>query len=79
MTYETFFMVLADRVTSPIWGSGLPTVRHETLDSARTEAKRLALLNTGTKFFVLASIGHAVTPEPVIWEAHEDQEGEISF
>lgn len=71
---ETFFMVLADRAPVPSWAGGLPIVRHTTIDLARTEAKRLAGLNPGIKFFVLASLGHMVRNEPVVWEKHEFDE-----
>lgn len=68
----TFFMVLSDR-------SAETRVRHPNIDLARNEAKRLALANPGVKFFVLASLGHAVTPEPVTWQRHEDVSDEIPF
>ncbi len=38
---------------------GHPTVRHDTLDSARREAERLASLNPGQEFHVLLSVGTA--------------------
>lgn len=69
---ETFFMVLADKVTTPIFGFGLPTVRHDTIEKARDEAKRLAGANPGTKFYVLASLGHMVRNDPVVWEKHDE-------
>lgn len=65
MTETIFFMVLGD-------GSGSTHIRHDTLDKARTEAERLARLNPGTKFYVLASLGHAVRNDPVVWEQHDD-------
>lgn len=63
----SFFMVLSDR-------SSTTTVRHATLDIARNEAKRLAALNPGTKFFVLASLGHMVKEDPVTWQEHTGDE-----
>lgn len=65
---QTFFMVLADH----IYGTGVPTVRHSTIDKARAEAKRLAGLNPGVKFYVLASLGHMVKCDPVLWEQHDE-------
>lgn len=60
-----FFMVLADN-------SDQTRVRHCTLEDARREAARLATLNPGLKFFVLASLGHMVRENPTRWEAHDD-------
>lgn len=71
-TVQTFYMVLADKTTLPGWGTGAPTVRHDTIDKARNEAKRLVGLNHGTKFFVLASLGHMIKSDPVTWEKHDD-------
>ena len=69
---ETFFMVLSDR-------SSETRVRHATLDIARCEAKRLAALNPGIKFFVLASLGHMVKEDPVTWQQHENDPDQIPF
>lgn len=66
-----FFMVLSDR-------SSETRVRHATIDIARNEAKRLAALNPGCKFFVLASLGHMVKEDPVTWQQHESTD-EIPF
>lgn len=71
-TVQIFFMVLADKTALPGWGTGAPVVRHDTIDKARSEAKRLAGLNPGTRFFVLASLGHMIKSDPVIWEQHSD-------
>lgn len=65
---DVFFMVLSDR-------SSETRVRHATLDIARNEAKRLACLNPGCKFFVLASLGHMVKEDPVTWEEHSPDDG----
>ena len=65
--YETFFMVMSDRPESYP-----PRVRHPTLDIARNEAKRLANTNPGTKFYVLASLGHMLRDDPVSWHAHDE-------
>lgn len=62
--HDAFFMVLSDK-------SSETRVRHATLDIARNEAKRLATLNPGIKFFVLASLGHMVKEDPVTWEQHD--------
>lgn len=68
----TFFMVLSDR-------SAETRARHATLDIARNEAKRLATLNPGVKFYVLASLGHMVKEDPVTWQAHEPDQDQIPF
>lgn len=56
-----------------------PTYRHESFESARTEAKRLARLNPEQSFFVLVSVGEAVCREPVEWTMHRDLHLEIPF
>lgn len=45
-----------------VWNpaGGAPTFQHNTEESARTEASRLARSNPGLKFYVLASTGCAV-------------------
>lgn len=65
MTHAPFYMVLADN-------SSHTQYRHPTLDSARNDARLMALKHPCLKFYVLASLGHAVTPEPVTWELHKD-------
>lgn len=71
MPPETFFMVLADN-------SNQTNVRHASIEVARGEAKRLAALNPGVRFFVLASLGHMVKEDPVTWQQHEPSD-EIPF
>ena len=44
---DKFWMVL---------GSGVPSVRHSSIDSAEREAERLAKLNAGQQFFVLEAV-----------------------
>lgn len=44
---HTFWMVL---------GNGVPTVRHQSQESAEREAERLADLNPGHSFFVLQAL-----------------------
>jgi hypothetical protein len=43
-----------------VWNErgGVPTYKHLTPESARAEAERLARLNPGGKFHVLAALGH---------------------
>lgn len=46
----------------PFWmvygmGQGGPTYRHHSLESAKTEATRLARANPGVQFFILETIG----------------------
>lgn len=65
MQHESFYMVLSDN-------SSYTNVRHASLALARAEAERLARANPGVKFFVLASLGHAVRNDPVSWEPHDD-------
>lgn len=52
MKHEIFYLVWNPQ-------AGTPTYRHETEDSAISEAKRLAAKNPGQEFFVMASIGRA--------------------
>lgn len=68
---ETFFMVLADN-------SSNTNVRHTNIDVARGEAKRLAAMNPGIRFFVLASLGHMIKEDPVTWQQHQPDD-EIPF
>lgn len=72
-----FWMVISDNHTRPA-----PTVRHAEYQDAMREAKRLALKSAGEKFFVLAAVGVAHTPEPVVFEKlqHRDSfHDEIPF
>lgn len=59
-----FWMVLADN-------SAETRYRHQTLESAKTEAARLANQCPGIRFFVLQSLGAAVRNNPVSWEDHD--------
>jgi hypothetical protein len=62
MSKERFWMVL---------GNGPPTVRHNSFETAREEAARLARLHRGAVFTVLMSIG-AVIVSDVTWVDHDD-------
>lgn len=42
------------------WNEHIPTARHDTYESAEREAKRLAALAPGEKFFVLPASAYAV-------------------
>lgn len=55
-----------------VWnvGHGLPRVQHQTFEAAKGEARRLAMLNPGQIFHVLASAGHAVK-ELATWVDHQ--------
>ena len=72
-----FWMVMSD-----VSDRAPPRVRHATYQIAVAEAKRLALKCPGEKFFVLASVGVARTPEPVTFEKldfRDDYSDEIPF
>ncbi len=45
--------------------------RHGSRKQAEDEARRLAGINPGIKFFVLQSIGYAARTEPVEWVEHD--------
>lgn len=66
MRLETFWMVLADN-------SPATHVRHANFSKAQSEAKRLASLNPGTRFWVLQSMGAAQRSEPVAWLECDDE------
>jgi hypothetical protein len=53
---NTFWMVFGE-------GAGAPTYKHNTEVGARTEANRLATLNSGRRFFVLEAVGVAELPK----------------
>jgi hypothetical protein len=42
----------------------MPAYKHQTLDSARNEAMRLAAGNPGERFIVLYAVGCALLPKP---------------
>lgn len=50
MTSDRFWMVYGA-------GQGAPTARHKSLESARTEAERLARMVPGVRFFILETVG----------------------
>ena len=52
-----------------IWNPerGLPKYRHTSLEFAKVEAKRLALLHPGQEFHVLESLGFMKASEPCQW------------
>ena len=43
-----------------------PTVKHSAVSKAFAEADRLAMLNPGQKFFVMAAIGGRTIDNPVV-------------
>ena len=49
-----------------VLGNGTPTFRHETILSAKNEAERLARINPGQTFFVLAAVA-AVCKTDLTW------------
>ena len=64
MNKDAFWMVLRD-------GSPETRMRHLTYDSALAEAKRLANLCPGQRFFVLQAVGFALRHEPVSYHRLE--------
>lgn len=54
-------------------GKGDPTYKHDTEQSAKTEARRLAIENPGESFTVALAIATACT-ESVSWTHYEDPE-----
>jgi len=58
--FGCFWMVLAD-------GANATTVRHTSFEKAQREANRLARLNGGKKFYVLACCGAAVADAAPVW------------
>lgn len=62
MLRAMFWMVL---------GEGTPVYRHSTLQSAKTEAERLARLIPGTEFTILASVATVVKSD-IHWEEHDE-------
>ena len=61
---KKFWMVL---------GEGQPTHRHETKESARLEAERLARQRQAWQFHVLEAVA-AVRMTNLVWEQHEPQD-----
>jgi hypothetical protein len=61
---RTFWLVWKDN-------GGIPTVPHDSLDSAKREAERLARMHPGSKFYVLQTVG-ACSKTDVLWD--EDHE-----
>ena len=56
---STFFLVWNPTSPTP------PRHRHDTLEAATAEARRLATLNAGQEFIVLAAIRSAQRSDPV--------------
>ncbi len=69
-------------VMSNAYDRAPPRVRHCDYRTAVGEAKRLAMKNPGERFFVLAAVGVAHTPEPVVFEKttlRDEIDDEIPF
>ena len=56
-----------------VLGSGLPTYRHDTEQSARAEAERLARQQAGQEFYVLQAVSACVKSD-VAWVACEERD-----
>lgn len=69
MDRERFWMVV---------GNGPPVHRHDTFESAKAEAERLARLNPGQEFAVMASIAVCKKTD-VTWEEMWDHTNEVPF
>ena len=54
-------------VHKPVLGN-VPKVKHDSYKSAADEARRLAQLNPGVKFFVLEAVSAFVTETPKVTE-----------
>lgn len=63
--FRQFWMVL---------GNGEPQYRHETEESARTEAERLARQCPGHEFYVLQAVGKCAKSD-VQWSEPVDDDG----
>lgn len=63
---DTFWIVMADRMQLTA------QVRHQSIESAKREAERLATQVPGTRFFVMQVIGAAEVVRPVVWMAADD-------
>lgn len=66
MAQQKFWMVL---------GNGTPKYRHDSKESAITEAERLAKFFPGRQFVVLESLA-TVCKSDVVWEPHEGKREE---
>lgn len=65
--------------TPPLWlvwnpNARLPRYEHGSRDSAAAEAKRLAKLHPGERFYVMEPIGAAMVEDPVKWIEFDSDE-----
>jgi len=56
---------------------GFPTCSHATIETAIKESERLAKLNPGETFHVMASIGAATVEKPAVFRLHKGVEKEF--
>lgn len=69
MSTDKFWMIY-----SP--DGGTPRVQHKTLDAAKKEAERLARHCQDQRFYLLESVGSAVSKSPPVqWELHKKPKG----
>jgi hypothetical protein len=61
-----------------VLGVGTPTYKHTTLESAKTEAERLARACPGDEFTVLQSIA-TVKKSDISWDIHDEEYVESPF
>ncbi len=65
MTEQTFYVVWCPE-------HGLPRQRHDTRDRAVIEAKRLARMNPGSTFIVMAAVSAVKVRDPVEEVEYDD-------
>jgi hypothetical protein len=74
----SFFVVIRVAKHSGEWMQSRFPYQHKTFEDAQKEAKRLADVSPGDRFYVLESRGSAIRQEPVTWD-HHDTDKEIPF
>lgn len=59
-----------------VWNpdAGFPTMAHATIEDAVKESERLAKINHGHRFFVMAPVGKSIVEEPKIFQPDDTWE-----